>query len=175
MTDPARSHSPSGTDGFASLSTLPRGARIWVFASDRDLGDADAARLAELVRKVFHVWDTKSPGVRGAAEIRERRFLLVGADEGAACLTGCGIDAMTAWVRNLERESGLRLLDRMTVHFRGADGRVSSCTRAEFRQRILSGELGPATPVFDTAASRSDSVLDGRFELPLSESWHARL
>jgi hypothetical protein len=63
----------------------------------------------------------------------------------------------------------------MLVFWRSADGRVRTATRAEFSRLLASGEVGPATRVFDTAASSSDVFRDGRFELPLAESWHARI
>ena len=158
-----------------TIATLPRASRVWVFAATRPLTGADEARLAGVVERVFGVWDRKSPGVRGAFEFREGRFLVVGADERAACVSGCGIDAMMLWVRQFETESGLRLVDRLQVFWRAADGSVRSGPRAEFRRLLEAGEITPATRVFDTAASQSDVFLDGRFELPLAESWHAQI
>lgn len=158
------------------ISELPRGARVWVFAAQRDLVPADEERLSALLGRVFGVWEKKSMGVRAAFEFREARFLVVGADERAACVSGCGIDAMMQWVRQFESESGLRLVDRLLVLWRdAATGRVRSAPRAEFARLLDAGEVSPATPVFDTAAARSDVFLDARFELPLAESWHAQV
>jgi hypothetical protein len=157
------------------LASLPPAARTWVFAASRPLAPEDVSRLSDLLERVFALWTKKSPGVRGVFEFRESRFLLVGADERDACVSGCGIDAMMQWTKQLESESGLRLVDRMQVYWRGDDGVVRSANRAEFRRLLDAGEVGPATRVFDTAASTSDVFRDGRFELPLSESWHAKV
>jgi len=159
----------------SSILSLPRNARVWVFAATRELAGEDRTRLAAIVERVFGVWTKKSPGVRGAFEFRDGRFLVVGADEREACVSGCGIDAMMQWVRQFETESGLRLVDRLQVFWRAQDGRVRSAHRAEFQRLLDAGEVGGATPVFDTAAATSDVFLDGRFELPLAESWHAQL
>ena len=157
------------------LASLPRGARIWVFASTRNLTAADETRLADVTGRVFGVWTKKSPGVGGAFEFREGRFLIVGADERCASVSGCGIDAMMQWMRQLEQASGLRLVDRMQVFWRDGSGAVCSANRAEFKRLLVAGDVSPATHVFDTAAARSDVLMDGRFELPLSESWHAQV
>lgn len=158
-----------------TIAALPRGARVWVFAATRPLDGGDEARLAGILERAFGVWTRKSPGVRGAYEFREARFLVVGADEREACVSGCGIDAMMLWVRQFEAESGMRLVDRLQVFWRAPDGAVRSAPRTEFRRLLDSGGVTPATPVFDTAAAASDVFLDGRFELPLAESWHARV
>ena len=159
----------------AAIGTLPRNSRVWVFAATRPLTGADEERLRDVVGRVFVVWTKKSPGVRPAFEFRERRFLVVGADEREDRVSGCGIDAMMQWVRQIEAESGLRLVDRMQVFWRGADGEVRSAPREDFRRLLAAGEATPATRVFDTAAAASDVFLDGRFELPLAESWHAQV
>ena len=155
------------------VQALPRDARIWVFAGNRALTAQDETRLAGVLDRVFAVWAKKSPEVRPAFEFRESRFLVVGADERQACVSGCGIDAMMQWVKQIEAESGLRLVDRMLVFWRADDGSVRSAHRAEFKRLLDAGLVTPATRVFDTAAAKSDVLLDGRFELPLSESWHA--
>ena len=157
------------------LAALPADSRVWVFAATRPLTPGDEARLDALVERVFGVWEKKSPGVRGAREFREGRFLIVGADESCDRVSGCGIDAMMQWTRQFESESGLRLVDRMQVFWREPDGTVRSAHRSDFKRLLDTGDVTPATRVFDTAAATSDMFRDGRFELPLAQSWHARL
>ena len=91
----------------------------------------------------------------------------VGADECHDRVSGCGIDAMMQWVRKIEAESGLSLVDRMQVAWRGADGSVRSAHRVEFKRLLDAGDVTASTRVFDTAAATSDVLSDGRFELPL--------
>ena len=157
------------------LTDLPAGSRVWVFAAGRPLTSEDETRLAEVVQRVFGVWTKKAPAVRGTFEFREGRFLVVGADEREACVSGCGVDALMQWMKQIEAQSGLRLVDRMQVHWRAADGSVRSAHRAEFQRLLDAGEVTTQTRVFDTAAAASDVFRDGRFELPLAQSWHARV
>ena len=159
----------------ATPNELPPEARVWIFSASRELTQADETRIHELMEKVLGVWRSKAAMVRGCYEIRDRRFLVVGADETGERLSGCSIDAMMSWLLRLEAESGLRLVDRMSVFWRGGDGRVRSASRAEFKTLVASGGAGPATRVFDTTVSRAAALNGGRFELPLSESWHAAL
>jgi hypothetical protein len=160
---------------MSDLSSLPEKSRIWVFTASRPLSSSDESYLTSLLTRVFALWTKKSPGVRGVFEFRDARFLLVGADEREALVSGCGIDAMMQWMKQIESESGLRLVDRMQVYWRDADGVVRSAHRAEFKRLLDAGEVTPQTRVFDTAAATSDVLRDGRFELPLAESWHAKI
>ncbi|MCE9635175.1 MAG: hypothetical protein K8T90_05655 [Planctomycetes bacterium] len=162
-------------DHMNRIDALPAGSRVWVFAATRPLTADDETRLTEIVGRVFGVWAKKSPGAEGSFEFREGRFLVVGADERACVVSGCGIDALMQWTRQLEQESGLRLVDRMQVFWRAADGSVRSDHRTEFKRLLEAGEVSAQTHVFDTAAASSDVFRDGRFELPLASSWHAQV
>jgi hypothetical protein len=160
---------------MTTFDALPAGSRVWVFAANRALTSEDETRLTGVVDRVFGVWTKKSPGARGVFGFKDARFLVVGADEREACVSGCGIDAMMQWMKQIEAESGLSLVDRMQVFWRGADGVVRSAHRAEFQRLMDAGEVTPDTRVFDTAAATSDVFREGRFELPLAASWHARV
>ena len=160
---------------MTSVHELPAGSRVWVFTASRALTADDVTRLSEILDRVFGVWTKKSPGVRSVFEFRDARFLVVGADEREACVSGCGIDAMMQWMKQIGAETGFQLVDRMQVFWRGTDGAVRSAHRTEFQRLLLSGEVTAQTRVFDTAAATSDVFRDGRFELPFGESWHARI
>lgn len=162
----------SHTADDVTLDTLPAGCRIWVFAANRPLDDAERARIAATLLKAREKWGIKQPGMRGCHAFVEDRFAIVGADEAREMLDGCSVDAMIAWVMRLEAETGLRLMDRMTVHFRDEGGAVRSCSRAEFAGLAKRGAVTAATPVFDTTISRVDDWRAGRFEVPAAQSWH---
>lgn len=156
------------------FDALPAGSRVWVFAAPRPFDAAERDGLPALMDKVLGKWAIKQPGMRGCHALLEDRFLVVGADEGREMLDGCSVDAMMSWVLRLERETGLRLVDRMTVHYRAADGSVRSVSRPEFARLAAAGEVTDATHVFDTTVSRVDDLRAGRFELPARDAWHGR-
>ena len=158
-----------------TFDALPARSRVWVFTSSRELTAEDRSRLDALMDKVFGVWAHKAPGARGCHELREGRFLVVGADETAECLSGCSVDAMVAWLKKLEEESGLVLVDRLAVFYRDASGGIQRVLRPDFRRLVESGEVTAGTPVFDPTVSRVEDLREGRFELPFADAWHARM
>ncbi len=158
-----------------SFDALPAGARVWVFAGNRPIEASDRERITEVMARVLQAWKSKAPMAKGCFEFREDRFFIVGSDESGECLSGCSIDAMVQWMMQLEQQVGLKLVDRMAVHYRRADGVVDTVSRAEFKNLAAAGDVTPETPVFDTIISRVESLRDGQFEIPLSGSWHAQL
>ncbi len=157
-----------------AFDVLAPGSRVWVFAASRPFTAAERQNLDALVERVLGKWDVKQPGMRGCHAFVEDRFLLVGADESRETLDGCSVDAMMSWLMRFEREAGLRLVDRVIVHWRGADGAVRSASRAEFAALVASGEVTPETHVFDTTLARVDDLRRGLFEQPMRSTWHGR-
>jgi hypothetical protein len=158
-----------------TFDALPAGSKIWVLAADRPLAGDEDERIRAMAEKVMGAWDKKQPGLGGCWELRDGRFLIFGADQTREPLDGCTVDAMMHWVLRFEQEAGLRLVDRMTVFYRDAEGVVQSAGRSAFRKLHEQGALTDATPVFDTTLLFVEGLREGRFELPLAESWHAQL
>ena len=156
-----------------TLDTLPDCCRVWIFAANRPFTDEERGGLGMLMEKIFGKWDMKQPGMRGCHAFVEDRFLVVGAEEHREMLDGCSVDAMMSFVMRLERESGLRLVDRMMVHFRGADGAARSVSRLEFSKLVKSGEVTGDTVVFDTTVCKAEDWNAGRFTAPMRDTWLA--
>lgn len=149
-------------------------SRIWVFASSRPFTEQERQELDTLLVKVREKWDIKQPGMRGCHEFIEDRFLVVGADESQGIIDGCSVDAMMSWILRLEGQTGLKLMDRMVIHYRDAEGAPQSVSRPQFAELASSGEVTAATHVFDTTIHSVGELREGRFEVPMSETWHGQ-
>jgi hypothetical protein len=153
---------------------LPDDARLWVFASARPLNDGEQQRLLAHTDGFLRQWAAHGSPVVGGRELRHGRFLLVGADERATGVSGCSTDTLFRTLGDLERELGVELRDGSLVFFREEDGAVTSEPRPAFRQRALSGGVGPQTVVFDNTVPTVGDVRNGRWETEMQMAWHAR-
>ena len=154
------------------LSSLSADARVWIFASDRPVGDEGSERLLEQVDEFLEKWHAHGSPLTSAREWRDRRFLLIAADGEAA--SGCSIDGLFRTLKNVGAEVGANLVTSGLVFYRDAAGDVQSATRARFTELASSGAVTPHTTVFDTSLTTLGDVRD-RFERSAGESWHAAL
>ena len=156
---------------------LPDSARVWIFAADEPLGDAERARILSAVDSFLDTWTAHGAPLRGGREIVYDRFLVVGVDEGAALPSGCSIDALVRVFKGLESALGRSLLDRSSVWYRGGGGagRVERASRAEFKALARDGKVTGRTVVFDNAVTRMDRFRGGGWEKEARDSWHGRL
>jgi hypothetical protein len=153
---------------------LPDDSRVWVFAAARPLDEAQQRDLLAHVDAFLHRWAAHGAPVVGGRELREGRFLLVGADERATGVSGCSIDTLFRTLGELEAATGVPLRDASLVFWRDAAGEVQAAPRAAFRERVRAGEVDGGTPVFDNTVGTVGDVRGGRWEVPMRESWHGR-
>ena len=157
-----------------TFDDLRADSRIWIFASSRAFTEQERQELDALLIKVREKWDIKQPGMRGCHEFIEDRFLVVGADESKGHIDGCSVDAMMSWILRLEGQTGLKLMDRMVIHYRDAEGAAQSVSRGQFAELASTGDVTAQTHVFDTTIHSVGELREGRFEVPMSETWHAQ-
>lgn len=157
---------------IVSFDQLPDSARLWVFASDRELaGEAEAAVL-NAVDEFLTQWKAHGVPLVCARDWRDRRFLAIGVDIDAENASGCSIDGLFRALQHLERSVGSKLVGGGRVFYRTAAG-IETTSRDQFVDRVSRGEVTPTTPVFDTGVSAA-SAWRTRFELPAESGWTAR-
>jgi hypothetical protein len=154
------------------FDTLPDSARIWVFASDRELAASSADTLLAAVDEFLAGWRAHGVPLRAAREWRDNRFLAVGVDVTAENASGCSIDGLFRTLQTLQREIGAQLIGGGRIFYRGRGGVVETTTRDDFSTRAKRGEITPATPVFDTALTDA-AAWRTRFEAPAGVAWTA--
>jgi hypothetical protein len=156
------------------FAALPDTARLWVFAAERPLGEAERDALLADVDAFLDGWAAHGVPLSSARDWRYDRFLLVAVDEAAAGVSGCSIDALSRQLREHERRLGMALLDNAPVTYREA-GDIVRLPRARFAQLAEAGELGPDITVFDNTVPTIGALRAGRWETAARHAWHGRV
>lgn len=147
--------------------------RVWVYQADREFTAAERKTIGELTGVFVQHWESHGKPVNGTIEIFYSRFLVLFIDEQDDQSCGRSVDASVRFMKELEQELGVKLLDRMLVAYRKG-GTIYSCTLAEFENRLAAGEVDENTIVFNNTVHTITEFLKN-WEVPLSMSWHSRL
>jgi hypothetical protein len=163
-----------------SFPDLPGHARLWVYATDRPLTDAEEETLIRRLEDFLADWTSHGRPVTGEAEVRDRRFVLLAAhrpgapaEEANEGVSGCGIDASVQVLEDFAEETGLDWVSGLDVLYRDAEGHVESASRPAFQKQAAAGTVDAATPVFDLSVETVAALREGRFEHPAGQGWHA--
>src|SRR6185295_11290079 len=134
-----------------AFESLPREARVWVFAADAALSAGAEAALLREVDAFLAQWNAHGNPLTCARAWRDGRFLAIGVDQSTAGASGCSVDGLFRVLQRLQPELGASLLPGPRVYWRSADGAIASNVRPEFTRLASSGAVSAATPVFDTS------------------------
>ncbi len=156
-----------------AFDTLPDTARLWIFAADRRLSDHERELLLDATDGFLSEWAAHGVPLHAGRELRLDRFLIIGVDEQAAGVSGCSIDALVRGLKGLEEELSVKLIDNAPVLYRDGDS-IRRVSRARFQELVAEGSVALETPVFNNTLARVGDLRAGRWEVPASESWHAR-
>ena len=164
-----------------AFSALSDNARLWCFHAPRALAGAEVKTLSSGVEAFLLQWQSHGAPVTAGYEIRHNQFVLIGAEQHADGLAGCSMDSLRDAVALAGRGLGVELIDSPPIVWRdssatgGLTGGVIRCAvRAEFKEVVAGGSITPETVVFDETIQSVGELRQGRWELPLRESWHAK-
>ncbi|HKK20147.1 MAG TPA: ABC transporter ATPase, partial [candidate division Zixibacteria bacterium] len=125
-----------------SYRDLKDSARVWVYQAARPISDAECDEIRDRGKDFVASWAAHGQMLDAAVEVFHGRFVILFADEQQAKASGCSIDRSVGFIRELEGDLGISLLDWRTVVYR--DGKnIVSTSREEFEQKLSAGRIGP--------------------------------
>ncbi len=154
------------------ITDMPAQARVWVYKTPRDLGQAEKKLVRERGADFTSSWAAHGNPLDACVDVLHDRFVVIAVDEQQAEASGCSIDKSVGFIKGLEHDLNLMLTDRMFVVFE-ADGRLQSARLQELSNLIKEGQITPDTLVFDDLVSTVGELRE-RFRMPLRSTWMER-
>ena len=157
---------------LVDFNTLPDTARIWIYQANRSFTPDELEVIrGELDNFLVH-WTTHGTDLKAGYEVRYKRFLVIGLDQSAQAATGCSIDASVHFIQQLEKKYDVELLDKMNVSYKQGEF-VAYKTLLEFKAMGKQKAISKNTIVFNNLVATKGEYKE-HWEVPASESWHAR-
>ena len=154
-----------------TISQLNDLSRIWIFTSDRQVTDKNIIHEIKLEAQKFCAqWTAHKVALHADADFLYGQFLIIGVDEDKHGASGCSIDTMHTFIKNLGNTYGFNFLDRMRIVYLSQDNSTRNVSLNEFISEFREGRTSGVTPVFNTLIS-SGRDLTGNFIIPAKASW----
>lgn len=152
---------------------MPANARVWVYQSNTILTEEQTAAIVNQGNEFINNWAAHGAALNASFDVLYKRFIIIGVDEKQAQASGCSIDKSLAFIKLLEQEFKLQLLDRMQVAYRKNDT-IEVCSLKEFEKLANNGAVDAATIVFNNMIT-TKGEFDSDWEVPLKQSWQSRV
>ncbi len=153
-----------------AFDSLPPQARIWVYQSPKPLTSEAQHFILQTLNQFIAEWKSHNQPVIGSAAIFHNQFIVIGADESAGQVSGCGVDSLVSLLKSLGQQLNLDFFGNDVAFI--DNGQVHIAELKTIRQAIQSGLIKPETPVFDNSITEK-SKLD-QWPRPAAQSWLAR-
>ena len=152
---------------------LPADTRVWIYQCDRKLSDSEIEAIKEQGDNFIDGWAAHGEKLEAAFEILHSQFLIIFADEEQAEASGCSIDRSVHFIKNLEQEYSISLLNRSLVAYK-VDEEIVTLPQEEFVELVAQGTLTKDTIVFNSLVTTKQD-LETKWQVLLNESWHKDL
>ena len=154
------------------FNKLPDTSRIWIYQANRSFTDSELVEITELLNAFIADWTAHGADLKAGFEIRYNRFIILALDQHSAAATGCSIDASVHFIQHLEQRFNVDLLDKMNVSYKQGEY-IAYKPLSDFKKMAKNKAVSKSTVVFNHLVVNKGEYLS-HWEVPASESWHAR-
>lgn len=156
------------------LVNLPTQSRVWIYTSSRAFTDKEVAHINQFGENFAASWKTHGAAMDAGITVYGNRFIIVAVNEDVTQVSGCGIDSSVGFIKEMEKQFEVVLLDKLNLAFRNANNEIQVLPMFEFQKQIDAGVITDSTLVFNNMISTLSEVRS-KWEVPLAQSWHAQL
>ena len=157
---------------FTAYKNLPDNSRVWMYQSDRVFTEKEIEFISEKATAFIEQWTRHGDNLKGSFTIKYNQFLVLAVDENFNNVSGCSIDASVRFVKELENELQVDLMNKLNVSFKDGNN-INIVKLADFQQFAKAQKITKETIVFNNMVQTKEEV-ENNWEIPASKSWHNR-
>lgn len=148
-------------------------SRVWIYQSPRLFFLSEALQIEELLEAFVRDWKSHGTPVKGYANLFYGQFIVLMADEsnesGATGVSGCSTDSSVHLIKEIEKQFGVNLFDRLMLAFRIKD-KVQMVPLSQLPYALQNGNVDGDTLYFNNTV-QTKAELENKWLIPLKDSW----
>ena len=152
---------------YKQLNDLPANARVWVFPSTRLFSDNEVEEISARLDVFLFQWAAHGTQLMAKGHILFNRFLVVMLDENQAGASGCSIDKLVHFTKDVEQKYNTSFTERMRINYLDGD------EIKDIHLNDLQGKLTPQTQFFNHLVA-TKTELENAWITPVAGSWLER-
>lgn len=100
---------------LVDFNDLPETSRVWIYQANRSFTLDELEEIEKKIKEFITQWTAHGADLKAGYEIKYKRFITIGLDQGVNQATGCSIDASVRFIQELEQVYNVDLMDKMNV------------------------------------------------------------
>ena len=156
---------------IVNFKSLNKNSRVWIFQSLDFIDDRVVEVIKEKISLFLNEWKSHQKDFKSSFEIRYNTFIIVAADE-SNLVSGCSIDSLVNFIKNLETSFDLQLLDKLHVKYID-NGEIETKHLDEFKTYCKNLDKDQKLIVFNNLV-KNIRELENNWKVNINDSWHKR-
>jgi hypothetical protein len=157
---------------FTEYNNLPNNSRVWIYQADREFTEKEIELISEKAEDFINQWTRHGDDLKGSFTIKYNQFLVLAVDESFNNVSGCSIDSSVRFIKGLENDLQLDLMDKMNISFKDKDI-INLVKLSDFQKFAKEQKVTSETIVFNNMVDTKEGF-ENNWEIPAKESWHKR-
>tara|TARA_B100001769_G_scaffold234703_1_gene198713 strand:- start:1525 stop:2013 length:489 start_codon:yes stop_codon:yes gene_type:complete len=156
---------------LVEFTKLDKKSRIWVFQSKDQLDESTYNLIKKKISVFLENWKSHQKSFESSFIIKYKTFVVIAADE-TNLVSGCSIDSLINFVKSIEDEFEINLLDKLDVKYKiGND--INTANLNEFKKICKNIDINDKLIVFNNLVKNIDDF-EKKWEVDIRKSWHKR-
>ena len=156
---------------IVDFKSLNKNSRIWIFQSVTLIDDYIVETIKKKLTLFLSEWKSHQNNVKSSFEIRSNTFIIIAADE-SNLVSGCSIDGLVNFIKELEKLYDLQLLDNFHIKFIKNE-EISTLHLNEFKSLAKKLKSDQKLIVFNNLINNIEE-LENNWKVDIRNSWHKR-
>ena len=156
---------------LVEFTKLDKKSRIWVFQSKDQLDESTYNLIKKKISVFLENWKSHQKSFDSSFIIKYKTFVVIAADE-TNLVSGCSIDSLINFVKSIEDEFEINLLDKLDVKYKIGDD-INTANLNEFKKICGNIDINDELIVFNNLVKNIDDF-EKNWEVDIRKSWHKR-
>ena len=156
---------------LVDFKSLNKNSRVWIFQSVTLIDDHIVEKINEKLTLFLSEWKSHQNNVISSFEIISNTFIIIAADDNNL-VSGCSIDSLINFVKELENIHDLQLLDKLHVKYI-ENGKIITQHLNQFKIYCQGLGKNDNLVVFNNLV-KDINELENNWQVNIKDSWHNR-
>lgn len=147
-------------------------SRVWIYQCNRSFSITEAVEIEEMLESFVSEWNSHGSAVKGYANLFFGQFIIIMADETHVKIGGCSTDTSLNFIKNIEQDYNVQLLDRQMLAFIIKE-KIHLIPLEQVNYSIENDFITPDTLYFNNTILTKKELLT-HWIIPVKDSWLAQ-
>lgn len=144
--------------------------RIWIYSLSKQLTNEQLTDFNKRCANFVSTWTAHEVSLDASFELYKNRLLIFSVNEQVYGASGCSIDKQLQFVKKLENEFSIELLNRLLVAYETTASEIEVVKASDIKSLIQANTINKHTLVFNNSITQS-SELETQWKQELNKTW----